>query len=237
MKDIDLSSMISLTQEVFEIFKKDYMVFLSREKKDLLLNLDFSHFYKVLEKNDFPFIYFFGDTYYLNLDLDNQKQSLNSDLSNLYTNYLRINNINDIFQDLVLFMCFSLFCGEMNPLKLGLIEFEIRKIHSKYGIRTSNINNYKELEVGEVLLDGLLKDVPFNIIFLDTDSEIVNYLVEEKGSKVAIFYHEISELMKSKYRGFLDKKWNLNDYIAFYNTIDYQDVLDLIYHFISEKVR
>lgn len=76
-----------------------------------------------------------------------------------------------------------------------------------------------------------------NIIFLDTDSEIVNYLVEEKGSKVAIFYHEISELMKSKYRGFLDKKWNLNDYIAFYNTIDYQDVLDLIYHFISEKVR
>ncbi len=48
MKDIDLSSMINLTKQVFTLIEQEYQVFLSSEKKENLANLDYNSFYNKL---------------------------------------------------------------------------------------------------------------------------------------------------------------------------------------------
>lgn len=233
MKDIDLSSMISLAQEVFDILEVEYKDFLSNEKKEFIKNLDFSLLFKIIKKENFPPIYFLGDTFYLNSYIFLEKEKLTG--NDAYSVYLRNHDLNSIFCDLVLFLCIRSLCGEINPLKLGLIELEIRKISKKYSIRTSNINNYKELEIGNVMQESLLNDLPFNIIFLDTDLDIFNYLAEEKGSKIANLYCQLSNIMKDKYKGFDKNNFSLETFIGYYQNIDYQEIIDRIYDFISLK--
>ena len=152
-------------------------------------------------------IYLLGDTYYLN------------------SNY-----IDKIDNHLVIFMCLSLFCGDINPLKFGLICLEIEKLF--------NFNkSYKELKIARILKEKVLEDIPFNIIFLDSDIEIFNYLSEEKGIEIANFYYQVSNLMKAKYNDFNFDKFNFDEFNNFYENINYEDILDIVYSFIHHNVR
>lgn len=237
MKDIDLSSMISRAQVVFDIIKNEYKVFLSSEKLDLIENLDYSKFFKLMEKdNNYP-IYLSGDTYYLNPNLDSIIEDIPNNSNDLYSMYLRNNKQDKIYYDLIIFMCLSLLCGELNPLKIGLIEYEIRKINQVNNLDVSLVNNYKELEIASIVREKLLDDIPYNIIFLDSDIEIFNYLTEEKGITVAKHYYEISKLMQEKFKGFDKNKFTLKGFLDYYNKINYDDVLDIIYDFINTKIR
>ena len=237
MKDIDLSSMISRAQVVFDIIKNEYKVFLSSEKLDLIENLDYSKFFKLMEKdNNYP-IYLSGDTYYLNPNLDSIIEDIPNNSNNLYSMYLRNNKQDKIYYDLIIFMCLSLLCGELNPLKIGLIEYEIRKINQVNNLDVSLVNNYKELEIASIVREKLLDDIPYNIIFLDSDIEIFNYLTEEKGITVAKHYYEISKLMQEKFKGFDKNKFTLKGFLDYYNNVNYDDVLDIIYDFINTKIR
>jgi len=204
MKD-NLSSIISLAKEVVDIIDKEYKVFLSYEKQELINNIDYKNLFK-LTNIKVP-IYLLGDTYYINSDY-----------------------ISKIDNNLVIFMCLSLFCGDINPLKFGLICLEIENVF--------NINkSYKELEIARLIKDKVLNDLPYNIIFLDSDIEIFNYLSEEKGIEIANFYYKVSNLMKAKYNDFNFDKFNIDEFNSFYENINYEDILDLIYSFIHHNVR
>ena len=235
MKDIDLSSMISRAQVVFDILEKEYKVFLSSEKIEILENIIYKNLFKVCENINLPPVYLSGDTYYLNRSLDKEIKSLSE--ATLYSKYLKENDINDIYLELVIFLCLSMLCGELNPLKIGLIEYEVRKISNKYNLKTSSVNNYKELEIATLVHEKILNDVPFNIIFKDSDIEIFYYLGNEKGIEVAKLYYEISTSMKKQYDGLKGKKFSLNKFLKYYESINYEDVMDLIYGFINLKIR
>lgn len=235
MKDIDLSSMINRAKVVYDVIESEYKMFLSSSSKEILENVLYSNLFKMTENQDLPPIYLSGDTYYLNRNLDKDIKTLNG--NGLYTNYLKNNDINTIYNDLVTFLVLTSFCGELNPLKIGLIEFEVRNISNKYNISISDINNYKELEIASLVKEKILVDIPFNIIFLDSDIEIFHYLTIEKGIEVAKLYHQISEMMKNKYKIIKNKKFSLKKYIEFYDSINYDDVFDLIYDFINLKIK
>ena len=214
MKDIDLSSMISLAKEVFGILEREYKVFLSKEKINLIENLDYENLFKLTNRLDLPPIFLNDETYYLRKSFDN----INS--NSVYGNYLKNTDINEVYNKMIIFMCLSFFCGDINPLKLGLMEFEIRKLSKKYGINVSDINNYKELEISNIVKEKILNDVPFNIIFLDSDIEIFNYLTEEKGIQIAKIYYQISNMMKESYKDF-NKSFDLDYFCDYYDNIDY----------------
>lgn len=235
MKDIDLSSMINRAKVVYDVIESEYKVFLSSSSKEMLENVLFSNLFKMTENLELPPIYLSGDTYYLNRNLDKDIKTLNG--NDLYSTYLRKIDLNTIYNDLVVFFVLSSFCGELNPLKLGLIEFESRNICDKYKISNSNINNYKEYEIACLVKEKILGDVPFNIIFLDSDIEIFHYLTIEKGIEVAKLYHQISEMMKNKYKNIKNKKFSLKRYLEFYDSLNYDDVFDLIYDFINLKIK
>ena len=61
MNDDILSSMISRAKVVFDIIEKEYKVFLSRDKREILENITYSNFFKVCEKEDLPPIYLIGN--------------------------------------------------------------------------------------------------------------------------------------------------------------------------------
>lgn len=73
MKELDLSSMISLGCKVFDIIEKEYKVFFKKDKLSYLLNFDLKKLFKVINKEDFFGIYFEGDTYYLNSEFRKKK--------------------------------------------------------------------------------------------------------------------------------------------------------------------
>lgn len=231
MKENVISSMIDVAKKVFEIIKMEYQDFLTLEKIELINNLNYSNLFKITDDN-LPPVYLENETFYLkdNLNLD-------TNLINPYLNYLRNNNLETVYQELIIYMCLKLLCGEINPLKLGLIEKEVRYLANKYNIKTSNINNYKELEIANLVSDLLLDDLPVNIIFFDNNIEIFNYLTEEKGIKIAKLYHEISRKMISKYKGFSSNNFDLISFSNYYNDINYEDISDLIYDFINQKIR
>ena len=62
MKELDLSSMISLGCKVLDILGKEYKVFLKKDKLSYLLNFDLKKLFKVINKEDFLGLYFEGDT-------------------------------------------------------------------------------------------------------------------------------------------------------------------------------
>lgn len=231
MKDIDLSSMISLAKEVFDIIEREYKVFLSEEKRNLIENIDYENLFKLTDNLDIPPIFFNGETNYLRSSFDN----INT--NSLYTNYLRNTNINVVYKEMVIYMCLSFLCDEITPLKRGLIELEIRNIGQKYNLKFSKINNYKELEVAKIVKEKILNDLPLNIIFLDSDIEIFNYLAEEKGIQFAKIYYQISNMMKNSYGNFYKNKFNLEEFCNYYDSINYNSVLDYIYSFINQKIR
>lgn len=204
MKD-NLSSIISLAKEVVDIIDKQYRVYLSKEKLELINNMDYKNLFK-LSDIKIP-IYLLGDTYYLN------------------SNY-----IDKIDDNLVIFMVLLLFCGDINPLKFGLIQLEIEK-------KFNSNKSYKELEIARLIKNKVLSDLPYNIIFLESDIEIFNYLSEEKGIVIANFYYQVSNLMKSKYNQFNFDDFNINEFNIFYENINYEDILDLIYSFIHQKIK
>ena len=92
------------------------------------------------------------------------------------------------------------------------------------------------LEVANLLSSTILKDLPYNIIFIDSEVEIFNYLAEEKGIEIAKLYHDIVKKINNKYKSFSRNNNNLTDFLNFYETINYEDILDLIYDFVNSKV-
>ena len=229
MKDIDLSSMINLTKQVFTLIEQEYQVFLSLEKKENLANLDYNGFYKVINDDNLPPIYFNQVNYLLNLKLDNLPNTI-------YGNYLKNKDLSSIYLELVPFFCFNYLAGDINFLKLGLIQLEINNFCTKNNLLFSSIFCYKELEVALLLSSTILKDLPYKIIFIDSEVEIFNYLAEEKGIEVAKLYHDIVKKINNKYKSFSRNNNNLVDFLKFYETINYEDILDLIYDFVNSKV-
>jgi len=213
MKEIDLSSMISLAKKVFDIIEKEYFMYLTKEKKNLIKKLDYNNFFKTLKRIDTPPIFLNGDTYYLK----------ENDLENI------INN-----QELIIIMCLIYLCGEINPLKLSLIKKEAKQIGDKLGLK-SNLTNQQELELANIIKEKLL-NTPVNIIFIDSNIEIFNYLTEEKDINIAKLYYELSKLMQLKYKNFDFNNYNLKDFFNYYNNINYDDALDLVYNFINQKI-
>jgi len=200
-----ISSICSLSLEVFTILKKEYEVYLSEEKKDFLNKLNIDNFYKVINNTYLPPIYFIGDKYYLN-------------------SYYNLDNI----ESLVPFLCLSSLVTNLNPLKIGLIEKELLDLKDKYEL---NIKTYfkEELEIADIVTKTLLVDIPFKVIFKESDVDIVNYLVEDASSDIGLTYYNISKKMK-------DIRKN-TDYFSFNSNINYEEVKDYLYDFIGNKVR
>ena len=204
MNDIDLSNIYSLTLKIFTILKNEYSIYLSNDKIKFLDNIDVFKFYKIINNNSLPPIYYLGEQYYLN-------------------NYYDLSKI----EELIPFLCLSSLVNNLNPLKVGLIEEELEYLKDKYEI---NILMYhkNEKEVASIISKSILSDIPFKVIFKESDVDIVNYLREEKGSKIGLFYYEISKKMKDKYK-------SDNYYID--NSVDYSEIIDNIYDFVSSKIR
>jgi len=200
-----ISSICSLSLEVFTILKKEYEVYLSEDKKDFLNKLNIDNFYKVINNTYLPPIYFIGDKYYLN-------------------SYYNLDNI----ESLVPFLCLSSLVTNLNPLKIGLIEKELLDLKDKYDL---NIKTYfkEELEIADIVSKTLLVDIPFKVIFKESDVDIVNYLVEDASSDIGLTYYNISKKMK-------DIRKN-TDYFSFNSNINYEEVKDYLYDFIGNKVR
>ncbi len=200
-----LSSICSLSLEVFTILKKEYNIYLSKEKEDFLDKLDINNFYKIINNAYLPPICFIGDKYYLN-------------------NYYNLDNI----EGLVPFLCLASLVNNLNPLKIGLIEEELLYLKDKYNL---NINVYfnEELEVANIVSKKLLLDIPFKVIFKDSDIDIVNYLVEESNSIIGLVYYNVSKKMK-------DIRKN-RDLFSVNSDINYEEVKNYLYDFIGSKVR
>lgn len=224
MKNIIISSMIDLTKEVFALIKKDYEVFLV----SIDFNPDYDNLYKI--NDDLPPFYFNQVSYYLNFNFDNLP-------NNVLGNYLRNKDLKDIYLELVPFFCFIYLAGDVNLLKLGLIILEIEEFSNRHGFKVSSVMNYKEKEVAKLVKETMLTDLPYNLIFIDSEIEIFNYLAEEKGIEVAKTYHEIVKMMNKKYKNFSKNNTSLTDYIKYYDTIDYEDVFDFIYDFVNSKIK
>ena len=203
MNDDKLKKICCLSHEIFELMKKEYSPFLSNEKLAFINNIDINNFYKVINDKNLPVIYFIGDKYYLNT-------------------YYNLDNIELIIP----FLCLSSLVDSLNPLKIGLIEEELALLSSKYNL---NIEPFfkKEYDIARIVSQSLLVDIPFKIIFKDSDSDIVKYLVEEKGSSVAISYKNIAIQMK-KIKG------NSSNYQE--DDLDYSSVYDYLYDYIGSKV-
>ncbi len=198
MNEIDLNTIYSTSLRLFTILKEEYSLYLSEEKRSFLETIDVFHFYKIIKEKELPPIQYIGETYYLN-------------------SYYQID-----FMNYLPFICLSTLCGSLNPLKIGLMEEELKLLKEKYALKYVN-HHEKETEVADVVSKTLLEGIPNKVIFLDTDSDIVSYLVEEKGSKVALFYFELSKKMK---------KIKNNHQLE-----DYSEVLDSLYEFVSSKIR
>ena len=193
-------------KEIFNIIKEEYKPFLTFDKIEFIDNLDYDNFFKYRDDIVLPYLSISGDSYYL------KKESL---------------QLEQLF-----FMALSLLCGNLNPLKVELILLEVKKNISKYLGETTNF--YQELEIANVVKDGLLKDVPFNVIFLESDIEIFNYLVSEKGYKIAKLYVETSYEMQKKVLN--QGEFNPFKYLEIANDLNFDDICDRLYNFINTRV-
>ena len=72
---------------------------------------------------------------------------------------------------------------------------------------------------------------------MDSDVEIFDYLAEEKGISVARKYYEIKNIMNKKYKNFGRNNSNLDEFLSYYENINYEDVFDLLYDFVNLKVK
>ena len=200
-----IENICHLSLDIFTIIKQEYSMYLSKEKLDFLNKLKIENFYKIINNPYLPAIYFIGDKYYLN-------------------SYYKLENI----EKLIPFLCLASVVSNLNPLKLGLIEEELLELKEKYNLNI-DIIFAKELDVASLISKSILMNVPFKLIFKESDADIFNYLEEELGSKYALCYYNVSHEMK-KIRG-------NSEIFDFSFDYDYTSVFDYIYDFISNKVR
>ena len=126
----------------------------------------------------------------------------------------------------IVFMCLLSVCSNINPLKILLISDEVNNIITKYNLDENN--NIRNFDFIDILKTKILDDLPFNIIFLDTDIEIFNYLVTEKGIKTARLYYDINKT--------LGRVNNPIDYYLNYQDYDFDLAYDKVYNFINTRI-
>ena len=126
----------------------------------------------------------------------------------------------------IVFMCLLSVCSNINPLKILLISDEVNNIITKYNLDENN--NIRNFDFIDILKTKILDDLPFNIIFLDTDIEIFNYLVTEKGVKTARLYYDINKS--------LGRVNNPIDYYLNYQDYDFDLAYDKVYNFINTRI-
>ena len=107
-----------------------------------------------------------------------------------------------------------------------LISDEVNNIITKYNLDENN--NIRNFEFIDILKAKILDDLPFNIIFLDTDIEIFNYLVTEKGIKTARLYYDLNKS--------LGRVNNPIDYYLNYQDYDFDLAYDKVYNFINTRI-
>ena len=110
--EIELNNIYSTSLKLFTIIKEEYNVFLTDEQKIKIENIDIFHFYKIIKDKDLPPIYYLKDMYYLN-------------------SYYNMD-----FIDYLPFICLSYLCNNLNPLKIGLIELELKQLKDKYALQS-----------------------------------------------------------------------------------------------------
>ncbi len=191
----ELSSLISLTQEIFDIIKNDYGKYLKKEKQELLDN---NNLFKIIDDT----IYYQKDGFSYPLKKDN------------------------LGIEIIIFMCLASLCGNLTPLKIALIDYEVNQIIENNTLeRTLEVNNF---ELVDILKSRILDELPYNIIFFDTDIEIFDYLANEKDVKVAKLYYEINSS--------LGNFTNPLDYYLTYKNFNYEEAYDKVYNFINKKI-
>ena len=126
----------------------------------------------------------------------------------------------------IVFMCLLSVCSNINPLKILLISDEVNNIITKYNLDENN--NIRNFDFIDILKTKILDDLPFNIIFLDTDIEIFNYLVTEKGIKTARLYYDLNKS--------LGRVNNPIDYYLNYQDYDFDLAYDKVYNFINTRI-
>ena len=204
MNENKFKSICSLSYEFFKVLKDEYSIYLSSSKKEFMNKFDVFKFYKIINDVNLPRIFYMGETYYLN-------------------SYY---NLDDI-ESFIPFLCLNSLVSNLNPLKIGLIEEELSYLKGKYNLNI-NTNFDREAEVASIVSKSLLNNIPFKVVFKESDSDIVNYLQEETNSEVALCYYSISKQMK----GIRNNK----DYYCI-EDVDYSSVIDYLYDFIGAKVR
>ena len=190
----ELSSLNSLTQEIFEIIKTDYGKYFPEEKLELLDN----NLFKIINDT----IYYQKDGFSYPLKKDN------------------------LSIEIIIFMCLATLCGNLSPLKICLIDYEINQIIEKNNLeRNLEVTDFQLIDI---LKTRILDDLSYNIIFLDTDIEIFYYLATEKGVKTAKLYYDIN----SSFKTFT----NPLEYYLTYKNLNYEDAYDKVYNFINRKI-
>ena len=194
----ELKSLISLTDEIFDIIKDDYSKYLSNEKLELLDNINYNNLFKIKDN----LIYFKIDC---------------------FSYPLKKNNLSI---EVIIFICLTYICSNINPLKIILIDYEINKIITNNNLERSL--EVSDFELVDIIESKILNDLPYNIIFLDSDIEIFNYLRIEKGIKVAKLYYDI--LLS------LGNTDNPLEYYLTYKNFNYEDTYEIIYNYINKKI-
>ena len=194
----ELKSLISLTDEIFDIIKDDYSKYLSNEKLELLDNINYNNLFKIKDN----LIYFKIDC---------------------FSYPLKKNNLSI---EVIIFICLTYICSNINPLKIILIDYEINKIITNNNLERSL--EVSDFELVDIIETKILNDLPYNIIFLDSDIEIFNYLRIEKGIKVAKLYYDI--LLS------LGNTDNPLEYYLTYKNFNYEDTYEIIYNYINKKI-
>ncbi len=199
----ELNSLISLTHEIFDIIKNDYLKYLTEEKKEFLNSEEYKNLFTIED----DIIYYKKDGFSYPLKKEN------------------------LTIEVLIFMCLASLCGNLSPLKICLITSEIDELIEKNNLER-NIESL-DFELIDVIKSRILNDLPYNIIFLDTDIDIFNYLVEEKGIRIAKMYYEIGHELNKAYQ---DKEFNPLEYFLTYRNQEYETSYDLVYNFIKERI-
>ena len=136
----------------------------------------------------------------------------------------------DLTIEVLIFMCLSSLCGKLTPFKICLIASEIKSL-----IERNNLEGNKNLdfELIKIIKEKILNDLPYNIIFLDTDIDIFNYLVTEKGIRTANIYYSLKHDFNNN---FLTDDFNPLEYFLNYQDLEYETSYDIVYNFIENSV-
>ncbi len=132
--------------------------------------------------------------------------------------------------EVLIFMCLAPLCGNLTPFKICLIASEIKSL-----IERNNLEGNRNLDFNliEVIKEKILNDLPYNIIFLDTDIDIFNYLATEKGIRTAKIYYSLKHDFNIH---FLKDDFNPLEYFLKYQDLEYETSYDIVYNFIENSI-